>query len=169
MSFSSYLKTADLEWILLDYFEDSNGCFAITKNFVGVSTEFDLNSNNWLQSVLRDNLQQTLELEIKDYFRNEDAIVPIKRNLMALDGTTEYGSSFDKVSLLTLDEYRLYRKYIEPCEKSWWLLTPDSTNNTLILFVDTDKTICLDDCCSNDYVRPVCTFRAGVLVEKVRG
>ena len=125
-----------------------------------------MSTNNWRYSNLRLNLQITLKSEIEDYFRDESKIMLTERNLMALDGTT-YGTLFEGVSVLTLDEYSLYRKYINHNMSQHWLLTPDSTSNNMVCFIDVDGTINADYHGNKNYVCPVCTLKLDALVEKV--
>lgn len=48
-------------------------------------------------------------------------------DLLSLDGLDTYGCSQADVGLLTLDEYRKYRKFIPMIDDAWWLATPWST------------------------------------------
>ncbi len=57
----------------------------------------------------------------------EDAVIEFDRDLLSLDGQTEYGHCKDRISLLTVDEYRKYRKLLPNMPKWWWLITPWST------------------------------------------
>lgn len=166
LKLGSVFKIADREWILLEHREKSNGCFIITKDFMDVAPEFDVSTNNWRYSNLRWNLQNTLKSEIEDYFCDESKIMLTERNLMALDGTT-YGTLFEEISLLALDEYRLYRDYIAHITGCHWLLTPDSTSNYMVCYVNTDGTIDVDYHSDKNYVCPVCTLKSDALVEKV--
>lgn len=161
-------KIADREWVLLEHCEQLNGCFVITKNVMEPISEFDASTNNWRYSNLRCHLQSTLKFEIEDYFHDQNTIMLTERNLIALDGTT-YGSLFEEISLLTLDEYRKYRKYIEHIMSDHWLLTPDSTTNNMVCFVDISGRIDSDYYGNYSYVCPVCTLKQGALVEKVSG
>ena len=54
-------------------------------------------------------------------------LIKFERSLLSLDGQTEYGTCDDKVSLLTVDEYRKYRKLIPNTDDWFWLLSPWST------------------------------------------
>ena len=87
---------------------------------------FDLNCNDWRTSGLRQYLNndflRKLEKEI-----GEENIIEFERDLLSVDGQKEYGKCKDKVSMLTLDEYRKYRSLIPNEEYYWWLLTPWST------------------------------------------
>ena len=48
--------------------------------------------------------------------------------MLSLDGLEDYGTSIDDISLLTVNEYRKYRKILgSNLDNWWWLITPDST------------------------------------------
>lgn len=109
-------------WMVLDKLE--SGYFCIMDEFESLSTEFDECSNNWCTSDLRN----YLNTEFLEKIESEIGEIPeFVRDLTSLDGQTEYGACVDKVSLLTVDEYRKYRKYIPNTDKWWWLCTPWST------------------------------------------
>ena len=161
-------KVADREWVVLNQQRYSNTCFAILKNCEHLKARFGSDSNNWKHSSLWRELQKTLELKIRDHFHDENAMVLSERDLTALDGTTDYKSAFCKVSLLTLTEYRLYRRYIPKVYGTpWWLITPASTNNHAVCGVNYEGYVRSYFYNDDNYIRPVCTFRADVLVEKV--
>lgn len=104
---------------------------------------------------------------------DNEFITTTERDLMALDGTMANEISNDKVSLLTLDEYRLYREYLEyptkfPDNIEWALLTAVSEKNRQdICAVDACGVVKQCYCAESFNIRPVCTFRSDVLVEKV--
>lgn len=87
---------------------------------------FDSNCNDWKTSRLREYLNTEFYKKLCEEI-GEENIVPFERNLISLDGQTEYGTCVDKVSLLNVDEYRKYRKLIPNTNYYWWMLTPDST------------------------------------------
>ena len=96
----------------------------------------------------------------------EDAVIGFDRDLLSLDGQTEYGHCEDKISLLTVDEYRKYRKLLPNMPKWWWLITPWSTpvndyNSTLTVVSPSGDFYCRDynDCGG---VRPVCIFSSSI-------
>lgn len=142
------------------------------KDFLGDTKPFDTYCNRWESSRLRHDLKY-IGCEIEDNCHH-DVLQYMERDLMALDGTMANEISIDKVSLLTLDEYRLYRKYLEYPAKSkskigWALLTAVSEYSTpCICAVDTEGIIKYCNCSISLGIRPVCTFRSDVLVEKMR-
>lgn len=118
------IELAGMEWLILDKTE--KGYFAILNGFDGKERTFDSDSNNWILSKLRNELNTRFLKKITDEF-GEDAVIELDRDLFSLDGQTEYGHCKDKISILTVDEYRKYRKFLPNMDKWWWLLTPWST------------------------------------------
>lgn len=165
-------KAVGYEWIVLNQFKYHQTCFCIMRDFLGDTKPFDTCCNRWYPSRLRRHLQY-IGYEIEDNCHH-DVLQYMERDLMALDGTMANEISIDKVSLLTLDEYRLYRKYLEYPAKSkskigWALLTAVSEYSTpCICAVDTEGIIKYCNCSISLGIRPVCTFRSDVLVEKMR-
>ena len=51
-------------------------------------------------------------------------------DLTSDDGLKDYGTSRDKVFLLTVDMYRRNRDVIKPIDTWWWLVTPYNTPTT---------------------------------------
>jgi hypothetical protein len=155
-------ELVDTTWKILDI--TSAGYICLADNIEDM--EFDPNSNNWENSSLRDYLNGEFYEKIGAEIGLEN-IVPFERDLLSLDGQTEYGKCEDKVSLLTVDEYRKYRNLI-PNTKDywWWLLSPWSTpcndyKRTVTVVSSTGRI--------NDYycdygigVRPVCIFSSSI-------
>lgn len=135
-------KAAGYEWIVLNQLKYAQTCFCIMKDFLGDTKLFDTYCNRWHPSRLRRHLQY-IGCEIEDNCHH-DVLQYMERDLMALDGTMANEISNDKVSLLTLDEYRLYREYLEyptkfPDNIEWALLTAVSEKNR--------QDICAVDAC----------------------
>ena len=118
------VEIAGMEWMILDKTE--KGYFAVLNGFDGKERTFDSDSNNWISSKLREELNTKFLKKISDEL-GEDAVIGFDRDLLSLDGQTEYGHCEDKISLLTVDEYRKYRKLLPNMSKWWWLITPWST------------------------------------------
>ena len=122
LSIGDEFQLAGTTWKILNIAGEGYVCLAES---IG-NKEFDSDDNNWATSKLRSYLNkeflEKLEKEI-----GEGNVLGFERNLLSLDGQTEYGSCTDKVSLLTVDEYRKYRKYIPNANKWWWLISPWST------------------------------------------
>lgn len=118
------IEVAGINWLVLDKLE--KGYFAISEDFYGRDRGFDDNCNDWKSSDLRNELNTDLRKKIESEL-GTDSLVEFERNLLSLDGQTEYGTCRDFVSLISVDEYRKYRKLLPNTERWWWTLTPDST------------------------------------------
>lgn len=128
--------------------------------------EFDSESNNWVNSDLRDYLVTEFLDKLKEEI-GEDNILQRERDLLSLDGQTEYGKAYEKVSLLTVDEYRKYRSLIPNTEDDWWwLITPWSTPcndyKTGVATVSPSGLINIYDCDGDYGVRPFCIFSSSI-------
>ena len=149
---------AGLTWTILDVTEDWYKCIA--ERFED-GMVFDDGSNDWRTSILREYLNEDFYNRLASEI-GEDNIILFERDLLSLDGQTEYASCDDKVSLLTVDEYRKYRKLIPNPDYWQWLITPWSTpcNGYYRSVTAISPYGCFDDYdCNNRYgVRPLCIF-----------
>lgn len=116
-------EVAGLKWIILDITDKGYICLA---DRLENDMKFDTSCNDWKESCLRKYLNEDFYGELSGVV-GADNIIPFERDLLSLDGQTEYGTCEDKVSLLTVDEYRKYRKLIPNTGYFWWTITPDST------------------------------------------
>ncbi len=158
------IELAGMEWLILDKTE--KGYFAILNGFDGKSRKFDSDSNNWISSNLRKELNTNLLKKITDEL-GEDAVIEFDRDLLSLDGQTEYGHCEDKISLLTVDEYRKYRKLLPNMDKWWWLITPWCTPangciSTLTVVSPSGYVSSSSNYGSDNGVRPVCIFSSSI-------
>lgn len=148
-------------WTILDIKEEGYLCLA---DSIG-EMEFDTESNNWISSQLREYLNTEYKEKISDEI-GEENIVQFNRDLMSLDGQTEYGTCLDSVSLLTVDEYREYRQFIPNTDDWWWLASPWSTpcNNdeTWEAVVSPSGRICDYIYYDSVGVLPVCIFSSAI-------
>lgn len=145
---------AGIKWNVIDKVEEGYLCIAES---IG-KREFGRN-NDWRKSYIREELKQLAE-KIEKELGIE--LPEFERNLLSLDGEDEYGTCKDKVSLLTFDEYRKYKKVIPRNREWWWTITPDSTpnctNDYWITVVAPSGSINCIDCNDVSGVRPVCIF-----------
>lgn len=155
-------ELADTTWKILDITSAGYICLADSIE----DMKFDSDSNNWENSGLRSYLngeffeKMTAEIGLEN-------IVPFERNLLSLDGQTEYGKCEDKVSLLAVDEYRKYRSLIPNTKDYWWWLvspwsTPCNDYKKSVSVVSSAGGIVNDGCNCNDGVRPVCIFSSSI-------
>lgn len=160
-------ELAGLKWKIIDVLD--LGCMCLAEKSEKSMT-FDSNCNDWRTSELRQYLNndflRKLEKEI-----GEENIIEFERDLLSVDGQKEYEKCKDKVSMLTLDEYRKCRSLIPNEEYYWWLLTPWSTPcNEYYKWV----TVVLpsggigNGSCGNGCggVRPVCIFSPSIFESK---
>lgn len=150
------IEIAGMEWIILD--ETPNGFMALAKNRVK-SMGFG-KDNDWRKSDIRTYLNNEFRRTIEDKI---GCTLPyMTRDLLSMDGQTEYGECADTISILTFDEYRKYRRYIPNAGYGWWTCTPDTTSNNGysegIRCVDSRGRIDCYWCCGVDGVRPFCIF-----------
>lgn len=154
-----------LKWKILDKTDAGYLCLSEKLEY---EKQFDKNSSDWKKSSLREYLNGEFLRKLSDEV-GEENIIPFERDLLSLDGQEEYGSCEDKVSLLTVDEYRKYRSMIPNVnDKWWWLITPWSTpcNNyeRIVTVVSPAGCIGRYDCDCGRGVRPFCIF-SSVLFE----
>jgi hypothetical protein len=155
-------ELADTTWKILDITSAGYICLADSIE----DMKFDSDSNNWENSGLRSYLngeffeKMTAEIGLEN-------IVPFERNLLSLDGQTEYGKCEDKVSLLAADEYRKYRSLIPNTKDYWWWLvspwsTPCNDYKKSVSVVSSAGCIGFNGCSSGSGVRPVCIFSSSI-------
>lgn len=111
-------ELAGLNWKILDIGDSGYMCVA---DKLDEEMVFDKESNDWIKSQLREYLNTDFIDRIADEI-GEDNLIAFNRDLISLDGQTEYGDCEDKVSLLTVDEYRKYRSLIPNTDDYWWWL-----------------------------------------------
>lgn len=161
------IEIAGMEWMILKKTE--KGYFAVLNGFDGKERTFDSDSNNWIESDLRKELNDSFLKKITEEL-GEDAVVEFDRDLLSLDGQTEYGHCEDKISLLTVDEYRKYRKLLPNTNDWWWLITPWSTpaNGYISTLTVVSPSGIFDNniCNLSVGVRPVCIFSSSIFESK---
>lgn len=157
------IEVAGIKWLVLDKLE--KGYLVISDEFYGKSREFDTDCNNWDSSDLRQELNTELRRKIEEAV-GEGGLFKFTRDLLSMDGQTEYGSCEDYVSLISVDEYRKYRKLLPNTGEWWWTLTPDSTkcndDTSYIRVVSPSGNVVSNYCSSSGGVRPVCIFSSSI-------
>jgi len=160
------IEIAGMKWIILDKTE--KGYLALAAE--SLAEKIFGSSNDWRESDIR----KYLNVEIAGLLENalNVELPEFERDLLSLDGQTEYGTCMDKVSLLTVDEYRKYRKYIPNAGYWWWTCTPDSTkcnrDTMWIRVVSSGGDVGSDVCNYYFGVRPFCIFPSS-LFESEKG
>ena len=122
-------------------------------------------TNDWRESDIR----KFLNTEFLEKIENEigtDKVIEFERNLLSLDGQTEYGSCMDKVSIISVFEYIKHRKLLHNTGDWWWTLTADSTpcndDNCWVRVVSPSGCFYYSGCSIGFGVRPVCIFSSSI-------
>lgn len=160
-------ELAGLKWKILDVLDSGCMCLAEKSELM----RFDPDTNDWRISELRRHLNSDLLEKIENEI-GEENVIKFERDLLSVDGQNQYRACKDKVSLLTLDEYRKYRSLIPNEEYYWWLLTPWSTPcNEYYKWA----TVVLpsgyfygSNCSCSRGVRPVCIFSSSIFAEEIK-
>lgn len=157
-----YFEVAGTKWRILDIKPCGYVCLS---DALDERKIFDSETNNWKSSSLREYLNNDFYKKIVDEIGKEN-IRLFGRDLLSLDGQDEYGDCTDYVSLLSVDEYRQYRKLIPNNEQWWWLLTPWSTPcngyETQVSVISPSGLIFYNFCNSFNGVRPLCIFSSNL-------
>ena len=165
LSIGDEFQLAGTTWKILDIAGEGYVCLAES---IG-NKEFDSDDSNWATSNLRSYLNKEFLEKLEEEI-GEGNVLKFERNLLSLDGQTEYGSCADKVSLLTVDEYRKYRKYIPNADKWWWLITPWSTPcndySSTVSVVSPSGYFNNRSCNCDNGVRPFCILKSHIFVSK---
>lgn len=118
-----FVVICGLPWNII---KEDNGCTYYLLDGILEQAQFGKN-NNYKQSYVKEKLNSSdLVSQLKNEFG--DRLVPIKTNLLSLDGLDDYGNvEGDILSIPTLDLYRECRRNITKSDRWWWLSTPYST------------------------------------------
>ena len=158
-------ELAGLKWKIIDVLD--LGCMCLAER--SESMRFDPDINDWRISELRQHLNGDLLRKLENEI-GEENIIKFERDLLSVDGQNQYRACKDKVSLLTLDEYRKYRSLIPNEEYYWWLLTPWSTGcngySLGVTVVLPSGSFYNNNCCNGNGVRPVCIFSPSIFESK---
>ena len=150
-------ELAGARWKIIDITDTGYVCLADYND----DMEFDSKSSDWKTSELRKYLNEEF-LKMVEAEIGAGNLVEFERNLLSLDGQTEYGTCRDKVSMLTADEYRKYRKFIPNTNDWFWLISPWSTPcngyKNIVTVVAPSGGIDGDICSNGLGVRPFCIF-----------
>ena len=129
---------------------------------------FDEDSNNWRKSELRVYLNNGFFKILMENGSNEKDFLIIETDLTADDGLKDYGTSKDKISLMTADLYRKNKHLLKPTEDWWWLATPKSclaSHTNYVRSVTSLGILGNDNSSNGGYgVRPLCYLSSETLV-----
>lgn len=154
-------------WLVIE--RNQEGTLALMETCLKNAPFDEDDSNDWRQSSSRRYLNENFLQALEDNGLDPDDIIETEVDLTADDGLKDYGTSRDKVFLLTADMYRKNRDVIEPIDDWWWLITPYSTPTAGyargVRCVDSDGR----SCGSSAYhgrggLRPALTLKSDLLV-----
>lgn len=153
---------AGYEWIKL---EEEGLC--LMKNILE-ERSFDEDSNDWRKSGIREYLNNYFYKILIENGADEKDFLMVETDLIADDGTKDYGISKDLISLMTADLYRSNRHLLKPLESWWWLATPHSCLASLtydMRCVHSSGVLNYSFVYYGDYgVRPLCNLKSETLV-----
>ena len=154
-------ELAGVNWKIIDITSDGYVCLSDSIGEMKFSSE----NNDWRTSDLRKYLNEEFLKKIESEI-GAGNLIEFERNLLSLDGQTEYGTCDDKVSLLTVDEYRKYRKLIPNTGDWFWLISPWSTpcndSKNSVTVVAPSGYFCRDYYYLSLGVRPFCIFSSAI-------
>ena len=161
-------ELAGLKWKIIDVLD--LGCMCLAEK-LEKSMTFDSNCNDWRTSELRQYLNNDFLRKLEKKI-GEENIIEFERDLLSVDGQKEYEKCKDKVSMLTLDEYRKCRSLIPNEEYYWWLLTPWSTPCNeyykWAAVVAPSGNVVYGVCRNSFGVRPVCIFSPSIFAKEIK-
>ena len=88
-------------------------------------------------------------------------------SLKADDGTGKDKFVKDKISVLTTDNYRKYREYLKPSDKSYWTATRmswEKEGDCDVCYINSNGLVYSEYCFSSSSIRPFCILNSSILV-----
>ena len=157
---------AGLRWVKLE--EVAEGTKAIAADKVEDQAFDTEDRNNWKESTLRKYLNNDFLEYLYDEGAKPEDFLTIISYLTSDDGLKDYGTSEDKIALITCDDYRKYRSLIPMIDGWWWTITPWScnpSNSYYVRCVYASGALNNDNACHSYYgVRPLCNLKSDTLV-----
>lgn len=156
-------KIGNTEFI--KFSEENGGVTAVTKDIV-FKSKFG-NNNRLSESTVLKRLETEWLPKIAELV-GKDNIIEFETDLLALDGSTN-DKMKSKVSLVTLDFYRLNRKIFDAYRimDSWWLATPGyDSYNCCGVHYDGYVNYYYYVNCSYNGVRPALIFKSNISVSE---
>lgn len=158
-------------FIVLEQKEDC--AVIITEKLYMEDEIFDADCNDYKKSSLREKFDGEILDEFIAEF-GEENICENEAGLVTVDGQEVFGKLLTKVRPLTFDEARQYNDLLvnEDLPDWYWTCTPWSTKERgwgkSIAIVSPRGTVNINNCCSNNGVRPVCILKSNIFVSKVK-
>ena len=121
-------KLDGVEFVKLDC--DEEATFVLTADTLPECCAFEDDDaeredhNNFSGSLIQKHMERFFREQHSPIFK---AIVERPIDLTSMDGMTTYGKPFTVARLLTIDEFRKYRRFIPLTSKPFWTATPWTT------------------------------------------
>ena len=96
--------------------------------FEGEDADDDRDHNNFIGS----NVKRVVDEWLRRHKTLSDAAMALPIDLTSMDGMTDYGMPNVYGRILTVDEYRKYRRFIPLTDKPFWTATPWCTRSSNI-------------------------------------
>lgn len=167
------INLAGIEFGVLDVREpvcsdDPGALFIMAINTQGEDCRFG-DTNDYTKSDLRVAVDEWLE-ELGESGVNLDLIEPREIDLTTLDGRANYGKLEVKAAPLTLDEARMYAKFI-PKSNDWsWLATgwgaPGMSGSRNAFIVGSSGGWNISDCSNSIGIRPALVISSSLLTSE---
>lgn len=119
-----------VEWVKLD--ETHMGAFVVAADALPDNCPFENDddredANNFCGSHIAKEMERWLRDQHKPIF---DATLERPIDLTTMDGMTDYGTPLAVARLLTIDDYRKYRRFIPLASRPFWLATGWTTKSS---------------------------------------
>ena len=165
-------KLDGVEFVKLDC--DEEATFVLTADTLPECCAFEDDDaeredhNNFDRSLIQKIMERFWREQHSPIFK---AIVERPIDLTSMDGMTTYGKPFTVARLLTIDEFRKYRRFIPLTSKPFWTATPWTTLRSPYSGADRAYSISADGSVSLYYVyranfapRPALYLQSSILV-----
>lgn len=161
-----------VEFVMLD--EDQEAAFVLAPDTLPDYCQFEDDDaeredhNNFSGSLIQKHMERFWREDHPDIFK---AIVERPIDLTSMDGMTTYGKPFTVARLLTIDEFRKYRRFIPLTSKPFWTSTPWTTlrsprsDANYAYYIVTDGSVNYGDVCYANFApRPALYLQSSILV-----
>lgn len=162
------------EWYVVEQDIENMKAKVWRKELLEETYIFDKKSNDFRNSEIKNILNDETGNILNDIYKGfgKESVLVDTVNLLSLDGLNTYGTCDCKVHLGTFDDYRKARRngmFREENKNSFWLDTPDSTNEgssaSYVQFVRSNGYVDCGDCNWGDRgVRPFCSLDSSICV-----
>lgn len=162
------------EWYVVEQDIENMKAKVWRKELLEKTYRFDKKSNDFRNSEIKNILNDENGNILNDIYKGfgKESVLVDTVDLLSLDGLNTYGTCDYKVHLGTFDDYRKARRngmFREENKNSFWLDTPDSTNegysSSYVRVVDSFGNMYCCGCGLDDRgVRPFCSLDSSICV-----